>query len=59
MNLTWRCQICKKERPDNKISVVTYPMRGLPSAEVNIKYCNDNMKCYRGALEKRKRGELK
>ena len=58
MNLTWNCQICGKERPDEKISVLTYPMKDLPSAEVNIKYCNDNPKCWEGALDKRKRGDL-
>ena len=56
---TWRCQICGKERPDNKIDVVSYAVKDLPNAEVNIKYCNDSMDCYMGALEKRKKGELK
>jgi len=58
MNLTWRCQICKKERPDDKISVVSYTLKDFPNAEANIKYCNDNMDCYRGALKKRKKGDL-
>ena len=56
--ITWRCQVCKEERPDDKISVLTYPMKDLPNAEINIKYCNDKPECYQGALEKRKRGDL-
>ena len=58
MSLTWRCQICRKERPDDKISVLSYPMKGFASAQINTKYCNDNPKCYEGALEKRKKGEI-
>jgi len=55
---TWRCQICKKERPDDKISVVSYTLKDFPNAKANIKYCNDSMDCYMGALEKRKKGKL-
>lgn len=51
--LTWSCHICNRFRPDNKISVVTKPIVGLGSGEVNvtqnIRYCNDNPECAEGA----------
>jgi len=47
---TWTCHICKKERPDSKISVLTKPMN-IPGvvAEQNIRYCNDKPECFEGA----------
>ena len=57
-NLTWHCQICKKERPDTKISVLSYPMEGIPTATINTKYCNDNPQCFKGALKKQEKGEI-
>lgn len=49
--LTWKCDICRAERPDAKISVHKvdlYPER--PGLGVrNIKYCNDNPACKEGA----------
>jgi len=46
MNLdTWTCHICGKERPDEKIGVVTGQLRMVPNAEINIRYCNDNLAC--------------
>ncbi len=52
--LTWRCAICGEERPDNKIEVLTYPLKGLPGAERNLKYCNDKEDCQQRAIEKSK-----
>ena len=51
-NLTWKCHICKKERPDDKISVVTHPLviAGQIMGSQNVRYCNDNSDC----LEKAK-----
>ena len=50
-NLTWRCHICKKERPDAKISVLTKPIMsaGVEIAKQNIRYCNDNPTCAEAA----------
>jgi len=49
-NLSWVCHICEKERPDNKISVLSKPMN-IPGivAEQNIRYCNDKSECIEGA----------
>jgi hypothetical protein len=46
-NLTWECHICKEERPDDKVSVITKPlmMNGLRVGDQNIRYCNDNESC--------------
>ena len=55
---SWRCDICKEERPDSVISVLTYPLKNLPDAEYNLKYCNDKDECYKGALDKSKTGEI-
>ncbi len=52
MELTWRCAMCGEERDDDKISVVSYPIEGLPGAERNVKYCNDKETCIKGAHEK-------
>lgn len=45
--LTWTCHICKKERPDDKISVVTKPLiiSGTVVGGQNVRYCNDNNDC--------------
>ena len=47
--LTWKCDICHAERPDEKISVhkvdIT-PTNFQPgTATRNVKYCNDNPAC--------------
>lgn len=46
VELTWKCHICEKERPDPEISVFT---RKLPPpldfGKENIRYCNDNPDC--------------
>ena len=45
LNSTWSCHICGNNRNDENISVATGMFRGLPGAEVNIRYCNDNFDC--------------
>jgi len=52
--LTWNCDICDRERPDDKISVYKRDVgqeHGLPDGvmQQNIKYCNDNIECGRAA----------
>lgn len=46
---TWICDVCKSERPDDKIDVAYRPLRGMesmfPNARFNLKYCNDNYEC--------------
>lgn len=54
MNDTWICEICKEERPDDKISVLSYSMKDLPCCMRYVKYCNDKPECRSGAEEKRK-----
>lgn len=57
MNLkdfTWKCDMCGKTRPDAKISVLTYPLKDLPHAERNLKYCNDDQWCLAKAKLKAK-----
>ena len=52
-DLTWRCDICRKERPDSKISVhkVDIGPKNLAPGIVtrNVKYCNDNPHCHDAA----------
>lgn len=54
-NLTWRCDICRQERPDAQISVwkvdITRPDSRCPPWTItrNVKYCNDNPACREGA----------
>jgi len=49
--ITWKCHICKEERSDDKISVLTKPLiiSGQPCGEQNIRYCNDRPACLKGA----------
>lgn len=51
--LSWRCDICHVERPDEKISVhkIDITPGGFPPGPVtrNVKYCNDNPACKQGA----------
>lgn len=54
----WNCQICKQSRPDTKISVLSYPMKGNSNVTINTKYCNDSIDCTKGANKKRDKGEL-
>ena len=52
--LTWTCHICKTERPDDKISVVTTDVSEESGLKVgtmsqNVRYCNDNPACTEAA----------
>jgi len=51
--LTWTCHICGKRRPDAKISVHKRPLviGGQKMGEQNIRYCNDDSKCYKEAQD--------
>lgn len=51
--LTWKCHICKRERPDDKIAVYSRPLviAGQVAGEENIRYCNDNEDCISKARE--------
>lgn len=48
-DITWRCHICGKERPDNKISVHTtskkIPGTNGATVQQNVRYCNDDPDC--------------
>lgn len=50
---SWKCHICGRERPDEKISVLTKPViiKGQACGEQNIRYCNDRPECIEGAKE--------
>ena len=50
---TWKCHICREERPDERISVVTKPLviNGQTVGDQNIRYCNDRPACVEGAKE--------
>ena len=47
----WKCHLCHRKRPDSKISVLTKPLRigGKVVGTQNIRYCNDNDECIKGA----------
>ena len=49
--ISWRCHICGKERPDDKISVYTKSLiiNGAELGSQNIRYCNDNDECFEKA----------
>lgn len=50
--LTWTCNVCGEERDDQWISVAHRKRHaGLLDgySQVNVRYCNDNPKCLRGA----------
>jgi hypothetical protein len=44
--MTWRCDICHRERLDAFIDVAHRPLRGLedgfPDTRFNLKFCNDS-----------------
>lgn len=46
----WNYEICGKKRPDNKISVISYPVRNSPEVTRNLKYCNDRLDCQMKAI---------
>ena len=48
--MTWKCHICKQERPDSAISVRTTDLsaeKGFPPGtfKQNVRYCNDRPEC--------------
>ena len=47
--LSWTCHICKENRPDARISVLTKPVEKYKDTEMkiveNIRYCNDRPDC--------------
>lgn len=51
MITTWVCHICRKERKDSAISVLTKPLviNGEIMGMQNIRYCNDSENCVKGA----------
>lgn len=55
---TWRCDMCGDERPDHRISVLTYGIGNFPGAERNLKYCNDKDECYEKAVAKSRTGKI-
>ena len=57
-NLTWRCEICKEERPDNRINVMSYFLKSLGGATRNLKYCNDKEECLKEAKKRSESGEI-
>jgi hypothetical protein len=51
-DLTWKCEICGKTRPNKKISVIPYFLDEKLNITRNLKYCNDNLICIHQALVK-------
>lgn len=51
--ITWECHICKEERPDAAISVLSKPLDfgDGPVGTQNIRYCNDRPACSSAARE--------
>jgi len=50
MTLTWICHLCKKERPDEQIGVLSKPIDGLSKGSTqNIRYCKDDKECVQSA----------
>lgn len=56
--ITWTCHSCGDTRPDNKISVFSYPIPGFFGAKRNWRYCNDRPTCYAKASEASQIGRL-
>ena len=56
--ITWMCDMCGKERPDEDIGVITYPLINLKGAVRNLKYCNDRESCHVAAIVKSHTGEI-
>lgn len=50
---TWRCEVCKSDRIDDDISVVTLKKELDVGGTMgrNVKYCNDKPECLDGAVE--------
>jgi len=56
--LTWKCEGCKQERPDEFISTLSYPVVDMPGATRNLNYCNDKDSCYWIVKAKSKIGKI-
>ena len=51
-DLWWSCHVCKQMRPDSKISVHRRARtRGRVVIHENVRYCNDNPECQKGAMD--------
>lgn len=50
--MKWACDVCGKKRNNADISVLTYAMSAGSVVTKNLKYCNDNLSCFKGAKEK-------
>jgi hypothetical protein len=50
---TWTCHVCKEERPDAAISVLSKPglLAGRFPFTENVRYCNDRPACIAGAKD--------
>lgn len=55
---TWYCDSCGKQREDQDIEVITYPISDFPFGERNYKYCVDDNACHEKALIKSKEGTI-
>lgn len=51
--MSWTCHICKRERPDERISVMKHPIidsdSGRQIGHQNVRYCNDRVHCRQAA----------
>ena len=50
---TWICHVCGRERPDDKISVLSTQktLGGTVPITQNVRYCNDRQECIDGAKD--------
>lgn len=52
--LYWKCHICRSERRDEFIGVMSFPVTSGPAADMgvtrNVRYCNDNPPCIAEAV---------
>lgn len=50
---TWTCHVCKEERPDRFISVLTRhgTIAGRFPVTENVRYCSDRQSCRWGAAD--------
>lgn len=49
---TWKCHVCRDERPDEKISVYSTEREFYGTLITqNVRYCNDRQACIDGAKD--------
>jgi len=49
---TWKCHVCGRVRPDDKISVLSANVKmGTFEMQQNVRYCNDDPDCVEGAKD--------